>query len=248
MIFVSYLITNVANGKKYIGITTGPLARRWRQHKHHAKSRKPTYLGRAINKYGISSFSMEVIASSVSLYDLFDLERILIAQHQTKSPLGYNLTGGGDGLFDPDAETRFKIGTGRRGKKLTAAHIEALRAARTGQPGTPLTLERRMALALSQGSLSARANKSAGMKKSVKAIAHIARVQSEAIGRKRSLASRQRTSEAQRARFQRCPQQPPSVELLARLVAAANDPKVLEKKSQGAIKRWARVREAKELL
>jgi len=46
-----YCITNHVNGKKYIGKTTSSVSKRWKD--------RPLY--RAMNKYGIDSFSIEML-------------------------------------------------------------------------------------------------------------------------------------------------------------------------------------------
>jgi len=96
---IAYLITNTENGKKYIGITKGTLKRRYKTHLNLAKKAKDNIaLYHAIRKYGSNAFTIEQIASSFSRKDLCALEIMLIAQHQTKAPNGYNMTDGGDGL------------------------------------------------------------------------------------------------------------------------------------------------------
>lgn len=58
-----YKITNLINGKIYIGQTTCSIEDRWKEHLHSAKKsvseNRPLY--RAINKYGKENFSIEKI-------------------------------------------------------------------------------------------------------------------------------------------------------------------------------------------
>ena len=56
-----YLITNLVNGKKYIGCTMISLKRRWTQHLSSARKNSPMAIHRAIRKYGPSSFKIECI-------------------------------------------------------------------------------------------------------------------------------------------------------------------------------------------
>lgn len=58
-----YCITNHVNGKKYIGKTTSSVSKRWKEHcRDYKKERcKDRPLYRAMNKYGIDSFSIEML-------------------------------------------------------------------------------------------------------------------------------------------------------------------------------------------
>lgn len=96
-----YAITNLLNGKRYIGMTEQSLRERWSQHKLAAKNGVDTALYFAIRKYGHESFSVEPIAMVMPGMDrktLCEIERLLIAQEGTRAPNGYNMTEGGDGL------------------------------------------------------------------------------------------------------------------------------------------------------
>lgn len=53
---VIYKITNLINGKSYVGQTIQALNVRFRSH-----LREDTYLGRTMRKYGLENFSVEVI-------------------------------------------------------------------------------------------------------------------------------------------------------------------------------------------
>lgn len=101
---IIYKITNKVNGKAYIGLTTMPLRRRWKDHKQAAKSRDYP-LCRAIRKYGEDAFLVEELwgTSNLGL-----MEQYFIALHNTMSPNGYNLTAGGE-RPKFSAETRKKI-------------------------------------------------------------------------------------------------------------------------------------------
>lgn len=93
-----YLITNLINGKVYVGKTTGTLENRWKQHVEAASRNIDTHLYRAIRKYGAENFKIE------SLYygdeNLNELERYYIKQYNSfQNPtVGYNETRGGDGI------------------------------------------------------------------------------------------------------------------------------------------------------
>jgi len=93
---VIYCITNLLNGKQYIGLTTQALNIRWAE--HLSRSRYKQYssaIHSAIRKYGKENFIIEPIACACTIEDLKALEIILIEQYNTFRA-GYNLTEGGD--------------------------------------------------------------------------------------------------------------------------------------------------------
>ena len=95
-----YLITNTINGNKYVGVTQTTIAKRWREHKCAAKSGMDRPLYRAMRKYGVEAFVIEVVATADSVESLKALECRYIADLGTfaRNGSGYNLTLGGDGL------------------------------------------------------------------------------------------------------------------------------------------------------
>jgi hypothetical protein len=95
--FVIYMITNVVNGKKYVGQTI-TCKRRWIAHRYELNgNRHHNYkLQNAWNKYGSSNFLFEVIdATAQSLEELDLLEMQYIATFDSWKS-GYNLTEGAD--------------------------------------------------------------------------------------------------------------------------------------------------------
>jgi len=128
----SYIITNKQNGKSYVGITTRKIARRWYEHCYLGNS-CGQLLNKAINKYGIDAFEIQVVASAKTISDLKELEKQLIVQYQTKVPNGYNLTDGGDGLtgYRHTEEQKKRNGDAKRGtihsdetkQKMKDAHL-----------------------------------------------------------------------------------------------------------------------------
>lgn len=91
-----YKITNLVNGKIYIGQTKQTLNERWREHKVHSKTLNYS-LYKVMRKYGIDNFKFEEIEKCeieklnereifwISFYDSFNKKK------------GYNLTRGGKG-------------------------------------------------------------------------------------------------------------------------------------------------------
>ena len=113
------VVTNLVNGKVYIGKTTLATAdARWKGHVSAARlNHGSPYLGAAIRKYGTGSFTVEEIDSASDKDDLNKKERHYIALHKShQREIGYNLTLGGDGgVIRHSEETKKKIAAGRQG-------------------------------------------------------------------------------------------------------------------------------------
>ena len=116
---IAYLVTNQANGKQYIGVTSSALSRRWRDHLSKARRGSRTALHAAIRKYGEDQFVIRVIASVSSKQEAGNLEVQLIKEYSTKVPHGYNITDGGDGVIGLPPEMLERIAQQNRGRKHT---------------------------------------------------------------------------------------------------------------------------------
>ncbi len=104
--FEAYKVTNLVNGRLYIGITTYGIPTRWREHLYEARTRPKTAIHRAIAKHGEAAFSIELAGNAEDWEALVQLERTLIVAHLSLSPRGYNMTAGGDGLYRPTPDVR----------------------------------------------------------------------------------------------------------------------------------------------
>ena len=95
-----YLITNLINGKQYVGQSIG-IAHRWVQHKN---SKEDYPISKAIRKYGKDNFKFEIIENCLPK-DLDKKEKYYIKKYNTVIPNGYNITyGGNQGLkYDYEA-------------------------------------------------------------------------------------------------------------------------------------------------
>jgi len=89
---VIYLITNLLNGKKYVGKTTQTLKRRINQHKHGN-----IHIDKTIRKYGWENFKVEVLEECYTVEQLNEREIFWISALSCKHPNGYNHTDGGEG-------------------------------------------------------------------------------------------------------------------------------------------------------
>lgn len=117
MSYAIYMITNSLNAKQYVGIAKN-LRNRWYSHKQ-AKGSCPA-LHAAIKKYGVDAFVFTHIADAFDHESACNIERLLIIQHNTRVPFGYNLTEGGDGTLGlkKTEETKNKIRSSSIGKNL----------------------------------------------------------------------------------------------------------------------------------
>lgn len=111
-----YSITNTVNGKIYVGQTRQGLARRKAEHIHRFNlGERDHKLYRAMRKYGIDKFRFDIVCYAPKLEDLDELERQVIAEHNSFQR-GYNMTCGGDSISD---ETRAKLSAIHMGRKIT---------------------------------------------------------------------------------------------------------------------------------
>jgi len=90
-----YTITNIINGKIYVGQTTMPVHARWNKHISRSRQPNPTGIAGAIKKYGVENFIFEAICSA-PVEELNDLEKYYIIKYDSFNS-GYNLTWGGEG-------------------------------------------------------------------------------------------------------------------------------------------------------
>ena len=89
-----YLITNMINNKKYIGITNNP-KKRWENHK--CNNDKTMAIAKAINKYGKENFKFEVLLSGIPIekIDEYEIEYIKRYESHVSTGKGYNISKGG---------------------------------------------------------------------------------------------------------------------------------------------------------
>lgn len=97
---IIYKITNSINNKVYIGKTLETLEERWKQHKKDSMRFLNRPLYRAMNKYGIENFTIEVIERPK--IEILSERECYWIQYYNSFHFGYNATRGGDGtvLYD----------------------------------------------------------------------------------------------------------------------------------------------------
>jgi group I intron endonuclease len=118
--FFIYKITNIINNKIYIGQTDNP-NKRWAGHRGVSKTCKH-YLYKSIRKYGIENFIFEIIAQTIKLEYIDELEIVCIKQYNCTNPIiGYNIESGGGRIKKAPMsnEVKLKISKGHIGKKVS---------------------------------------------------------------------------------------------------------------------------------
>ena len=93
-----YLVTNTINGKQYVGFSIEPDVREYK-HTWESKSGSPQAIHRAMRKYGVESFTFDIIFEHDDpKWTLKVMEPHFIAWYDTYEN-GYNATLGGEGTL-----------------------------------------------------------------------------------------------------------------------------------------------------
>lgn len=130
---VVYKITNIIDGKIYIGITKQGVMSRWYKHCSESKYGSTTYLHNAIRKYDKSNFVIEIVETidNETDYDQLKEREIYWISYFNSNDrsIGYNLTIGGDGCFGRvlSDDTKNKISDALTGIKHSEETIEKFR-------------------------------------------------------------------------------------------------------------------------
>lgn len=122
---IIYKVTNLINGKIYIGKTTQKINIRRNQHKYSAlKTNSKSVFHKAIRKYGWDKFEWSVIDKADSEEELNNKESYWIRYYDTYLK-GYNLTYGGDGSvgYKPSKEYFEKIHKKPTNAKLSREQV-----------------------------------------------------------------------------------------------------------------------------
>ena len=107
---IVYKITNIINGKVYIGQTTRSLRQRWLE--HCRSNNKCSAIRNAIDKYGKNSFTLEIVDTANCLEELNKKESKYIKQLNCIRPNGYNLREEGQNK-SPSLEARENMSQGQ---------------------------------------------------------------------------------------------------------------------------------------
>ncbi|MCY4652244.1 MAG: GIY-YIG nuclease family protein [Dehalococcoidia bacterium] len=135
-----YLARHRESGKAYVGFTTKTLEQRRQKHLNASRhTQSNSIFHKALKKHGVDSFDWEVLHQTPNIELAKDeLEKEYIAGHGTKTPHGYNLTDGGEGVAghampDRARESISKTLTGRKRAPFTEAHKQRISDAAKGR-------------------------------------------------------------------------------------------------------------------
>jgi group I intron endonuclease len=133
-----YLITNLINGKIYVG-KTSDIEERWKSHKravyYDRDGKGFMAVHAAIRKYGIDKFIIEVLEEFNSETETYKYETWWIDYLGSfiSNGYGYNMNYGGVGGINPSPETRAKISKGNKGRKKSDIERQKISKANTGK-------------------------------------------------------------------------------------------------------------------
>jgi group I intron endonuclease len=132
-----YVIENLLNGKKYVGLSKDAQWR-WKTHKRAIVSNRGSPLYSALRKYGVDVFKFTALGSVDGYGAASQMEKKLIAGFGTRAPHGYNLTDGGEGLagYAFSEEALAKIRSAFKGRKHTDESRAKMSASLTGKTHT----------------------------------------------------------------------------------------------------------------
>ena len=100
MLYRIYLVLHMQSGRVYIGQTSRTVSERWKQHLWRSCNPRADrfHLHNAINAYGRDAFTCYELTQCASKDEVNELERALIAEHDSMNPTrGFNCTVGGEG-------------------------------------------------------------------------------------------------------------------------------------------------------
>jgi group I intron endonuclease len=115
---IIYRVTNIINGKVYIGQTVKTLEMRKSLHLSNLKKGSDLYFHRAIKKYGEENFKWEILCELDSKEKLDEMEKFLISIYKKEKCGCYNMTDGGDGAtgYKHTEENKKKISESNKGR------------------------------------------------------------------------------------------------------------------------------------
>jgi group I intron endonuclease len=107
-----YLITNMINGKQYIGQCTRNIK------SSHSYYGSGTYMTRAIKKHDKLNFKKEILKENIHYQTALNIyEQIYIKKYNSIVPIGYNISLGGNGAGKMSDETKLKMSVRQLGEK-----------------------------------------------------------------------------------------------------------------------------------
>jgi len=129
-----YLVTNKANGKRYVGQTTGTVPRRWRAHVRDSEKGLDSHFCRAIRKYTPEGFTVEAVADAPDQDTLNAFEYFYVKYLDTIEPnKGYNKREGGGQTAKHGKELSLRMSNARKGRIITPEWRAKIGAAMGGE-------------------------------------------------------------------------------------------------------------------
>lgn len=136
-----YLITNLINGKVYVGKSVDPKGR-WGDHKKVALGGKEKYpteffaIHAAIQKYGLDNFKFEIIEEFESEVQAFQAEtQHILSFRSNLKEFGYNCNLGGEGGIVPNDEVRQKLIAAQNRPHIKKMKSELMKTRHQNDPG-----------------------------------------------------------------------------------------------------------------
>lgn len=182
---------NFPNGKRYIGITSQTVERRWKAHQRVALRRASYPVYAAIAKYGAEN--VEPIPLVVGDRDyIASLEVLAISKFRTQDrAFGYNLAPGGDLSPMHSADIAAKVSATKRARALSDPEYAALLQRQVAELHAPEVRARMFATIRTEAVSRAKSEKLTGYKHSAEARARMSEAQSNPNAREmRSAKSR----------------------------------------------------------
>jgi group I intron endonuclease len=147
--FSIYKITNLVNGKIYIGQTKLTIEERFQQHKYNANSSyKKSRLYSAMKKYGVDNFSVKLIdeagtqeESNEKEIDWINFYKSNIYKHPN---VGYNMTDGGGGIsgYQLSEDHKQKISEAMKGMVCSEERVRKISESKMGHEVSDETREK----------------------------------------------------------------------------------------------------------
>ena len=121
-------------GKRYYGITEQKPKKRWANGKGYKRNK---YFTRAIEKYGWTNITHEILAEDLTKYEAAELEKYMIQWYDTANEkYGYNLSRGGEGGnsgCERTEEWNHNISKANKGKQFSEEHKQKISETQKGE-------------------------------------------------------------------------------------------------------------------
>lgn len=121
-----YSIICTINHRRYVGLTTQPVSKRWKEHINEAKRNPSTPLHKSIAKYGAHNFRIRIIEDDILEENLPNREIYWIEQFDSYNS-GFNQTTGGETSKTIHPNVKQRISDSMTGVSKSPEHINKIR-------------------------------------------------------------------------------------------------------------------------